>query len=640
MIHRRCLGFYWRTPLLLPVALGLAPVTMVATEAHAAVQQEQVVERVGNRLLRAIGQRGDAIGVPGWPPEFRVGEEECLACSYMETGQPVVYIHPWILEVLVGANEDLLALILGHELGHHVLGHLAAQPSFDRSKIEQTAESQEQELAADRWGVELLASTDYSARHALWGLLNWFWIHEEYEQAFGDPSPYDALASTHPSWAQRGAFANLILGDKEQAALWTTIGVYQDAVTFLRLEQYEYAAAGFEAVLRSYDDVPEAWANLGYARLMDYCDLLEPDDVDTFGFELSHLVADGFYSRARSLEAKVRRRAIRADVWRQAVIALQKALELEPRLTLARANLGLAYLVGPDGRRDVWEATRLLREANRLAATDPLLSGPARAAVAVNLAAAELATGDDQRFLSLVAEVMQDSAADLDSGDNLALLYDYAVLLSRSEAKDDQIRAASLFHSYLGRASRASLWWALAYRRYATLVRAAGTEPEPEAAFARSNALRPVVGVDVAPGRTVRLGQPTREVLALLGDTESNRIVRGTDLVRYRWPHRGLEIFGAAGRVLLIRLTGSLPLDLRQAGLGSPNGEGGNVLRVGMSAADLEATLRSKGQVSFLLPYTNAGALHRYFPRVGVAVRLVSGRVTEIVIVQVESESK
>src|SRR4029077_19423063 len=93
----------------------------------------------------------------------------------------------------------------------------------------------------------------------------------------------------------------------------------------------------------------EAWANLGYARLMRYCDSLDARDLRDFG--VGPLVTGGFYNRPGWLEGRAGRlRGVNEKLWKDAVTAFEKALGLNPDLVLARANLGMAYLVCPDGR--------------------------------------------------------------------------------------------------------------------------------------------------------------------------------------------------------------------------------------------------------------------------------------------------
>ena len=80
-----------------------------------------------------------------------------------------------------------------------------------------------------------------------------------------------------------------------------------------------------------------------------------------------------------------------------------KRRELKPDLALARGNLGIALLVCPPELRskngvsvaaNVAQAKLYLAEAAKLAGKDPELVGPPQAALLVNSAVAELASGD------------------------------------------------------------------------------------------------------------------------------------------------------------------------------------------------------------------------------------------------------
>src|SRR5207248_10198341 len=100
------------------------------------------------------------------------------------------------------------------------------------------------------------------------------------------------------------------------------------------------------------------WVNLGHALLMQYCDGLETADLRQL--DIGQVVACCFYARPQSLEVKIR--GVNEPLWRKAVGALQQALKRNPDLVLARANLGLAYLVHPEGR-DVKRAAQYFQEA-------------------------------------------------------------------------------------------------------------------------------------------------------------------------------------------------------------------------------------------------------------------------------------
>src|SRR5262249_14471057 len=141
---------------------------------------------------------------------------------------------------------------------------------------------------------------------------------------------FEGLSATHPNWAER--LKNL---DREQSKLWSAMNAYQDGTLFLHLEQYEAAEQCFTAVANEFEDCAEAWANVGYAQLMRYCDGLELEDLRLY--KIGQIVAGGFYARPQTLEAKVR--GIDEKLWNDAVKNLTRALEKDNHLVLPRANL-------------------------------------------------------------------------------------------------------------------------------------------------------------------------------------------------------------------------------------------------------------------------------------------------------------
>src|SRR5438876_364084 len=83
----------------------------------------------------------------------------------------------------------------------------------------------------------------------------------------GDYSNFEGIKATHPSWAERLTFL-----DKGQEHIWKAMAAFQNGYFFLHAEQYVTAESCFDKVVKDFPDCAEAWANLGYARLMQYCD--------------------------------------------------------------------------------------------------------------------------------------------------------------------------------------------------------------------------------------------------------------------------------------------------------------------------------------------------------------------------------
>src|SRR5262249_1539224 len=140
-------------------------------------------------------------------------------------------------------------------------------------------------------------------------------------------SSFEGLGIDHPSWKER-----LELLDKKQSVLWRAMSAFENGNVFLMCEQYVAAEGCFERVTREFTDCHEALSNLGYARLMKYCDALEVGDL--LKFDVGQIVAGGFYQRPKTLESKVR--GVDDETWKLAVDALDRALRIKPDLVLAK----------------------------------------------------------------------------------------------------------------------------------------------------------------------------------------------------------------------------------------------------------------------------------------------------------------
>ena len=147
--------------------------------------------------------------------------------------------------------------------------------------------SRDDEIAADLKGMELALKAGYSFRRARSALDRMLDLRPEY-------SSFEALQAGHPSWKDRLSFL-----DKDQAKLWKAMSAFDNGRYFLLCEQYGAAETCFNRVTREFPECPEAWTNLGYALLMQYCDGLDTDDLRDY--DVGQIMVGGFYTRPKSL---------------------------------------------------------------------------------------------------------------------------------------------------------------------------------------------------------------------------------------------------------------------------------------------------------------------------------------------------
>ncbi|MDB4893966.1 MAG: hypothetical protein JWN15_228, partial [Firmicutes bacterium] len=577
-------------------------------------------EQVFQQLLAVTQAPG---GVP-WPPDLEIVDKDepnayAAIRKHDDHEQAVVVCYNGILKRAVEGNADRLAYVLGHELAHHLLGHTRASTANTPFLI--ATFTRAQELDADRKGMELALRAGFSYSGGLSAIRKMMDLGLNY-------SSFEGLSADHPSW-----FDRIALLDKDQAGLWRSMSSFDNGVYFLLVQNYPLAERAFRQVTKDFPGAYDAWANLGYALLMQYADSLDTEDLRRF--DVGQIVAAGFYRRPKSLESKVR--GINEELWWDAVGALREAVRLKPDLSLPKANLGVAYLLRPAGK-DPGKATQMLEEAAQLADHDTSLDPVSRLAEQINLAVAYAAHGDADKALGALGAVetslKKREMLSLRGAGSLgnALAYNHALLLSQSPDVQRQRLAIGELENYLRQTGPSLAWWQLAYQRYSGLCKQSGTTPksEPMLLSDMSVRFRPVAAL-VTNKVQVMLGQSLAEARTQLGVAgNSIPVVRGTNLVQIDYPQRGIKVMGT-DEVLAIILFGdhapSLPI--RETGLGAKSAE----LKVGMTTTELDQVL---GDSDYDFRQLVDPALnYRFYSDLGIAVLAKSGTVIELVIGQV-----
>jgi tetratricopeptide (TPR) repeat protein len=611
---RRSLPFFWLTVLLLTGSV-MSPVSAEVSESDRAL-----AEQVFQRLLISVTPPTD---IP-WPPKLEIiDKDEINALAVMRSqgsGQyPVVVCYRGLLKRVVEGNPDRIAYVLGHEISHHTLGHTKANTGA--TEFLRATFSREQEIAADRKGMELALRAGYSYVGGLSAIRKMIDMGLNY-------SSFEGLAADHPSWLDR-----IALLDKEQAGLWRAMSSFDNGVYFLLVQNYPLAERAFRQVTKDFPGSYEAWANLGYALLMQYADSLDTDDLRHF--DVGQVVVGGFYRRPKSLEVKVR--GINEELWWDAVGALRESIRLKPELSLPKANLGVAYLFRPAGK-DPGKAAQFLEEASQLADRDSSLDPVSRLAEDINLAVAYAALGDAEKAMATLSQVetsLENSETNSLRGDiavSNALAYNHALLLAQSPDGQRQRLAIGELENYLRKTDSSLAWWQLAYQRYNALCKQSGAAPKTENELLSQTTVRfrPLAAVDVIGGQ-IALGQNLVEVKRQLGaDVSSTPVIRGTNVVRVEYPKLGIAVIGT-DEVLAIVLCNNKasPVNIREMGLGTKSIQ----LQVGMTNADLDRLLGDSDYDFRQL--IDADLNYRFYSDLGIAVLSQGGKIVELVISQI-----
>jgi hypothetical protein len=612
----------------------------LAPAAAGAQQQDQnaLVQSVFHQLLAVPAASRPESRYTSWPPQVAIistqqggvgasEQPELNAYASSPDCRPVVHISEGLVSQIVQGDPDVLALILGHELGHILLGHPSCAAIKDRASFLEMAISRDQEYAADAKGYELALAAGYSVRRGLRGL--------QRLDEISHYSSYEALTADHPSWTDR--LARL---DKEQAPLWRSMSAFNDGVSFLATENYQLAAECFRSVAREFPQAADVKGNLGYALLMEYIDQLSDEDMQALG--IGQIATGSFYGESLYLKSKVRGRD--AALWSEAVQILKSAEEQDHNLSLVKANLGLAYLVQPTGPDAQQALSYLVPAVNLLKGDSGLHSayGASSAHAVINNAAiAYLAAGDREHAVGLLQFLWNDRGQITNEQllmQAAALFYNTGSILSTSQDPKERSAASEILLQYLRVETPSSLWWRRAYVSYSKVCPESSNACVAEAQLRTSNhvPLRTNVAVDLGNAKTVRIGEPLQDAVRSLGRSVSAGAVPGSSVQRTHFPQYPLDVL-SSDVVLAIILNGSSApgLHLRRVGIGG----GADSLRVGMTVEQIEKVLanqpyRYEGLVDSWKPY-------RFYPGVGIALRLgPQETVDEIVVVRSTARSE
>jgi hypothetical protein len=118
-----------------------------------------------------------------------------------------------------------------------------------------------------------------------------------------------------------------------------------------------------------------------------------------------------------------------------------------------------------------------------------------------------------------------------------------------------------------------------------------------------------------------------KEAVSRLGEGQETPVVRGTKLVRWRFPDQGIELIGT-DRVMAIILRGPKAPALRLQGIG-PGGQT-KQLHLGMTQRELEQVLANEEYDLRQLDQAEVG--YRFYAGLGLAVRVQRDKVEELAI--------
>ena len=587
------------------------------------------VKGVSKRLLSVLDS------VPSdlkWPPVFEITESEQVNAYAGITGhQPKVIIHTAIADITEGIP-DRLAYIIAHELIHIIRGHCTRSDVAGTGAQIYSFTGADEEVA-DIEGLRLLLKAGYSNSEAV----NTFKVMRN---KLGDFSPLEAQSEGHPSWTRRLEYT-----DQAQAKLWRSMSAFNTGVTLLMVQNYDAAVVCFDKVIKEFPGCFEAYSNVGYAKLMQYCDLF--DTVDIASYNIGQIVVGGFYRRPVSLESAIR--GVSEELYWKAIGNFKRSLDINPDQSLVKSYLGIAYFLDPR-KQSIGESERYFAESLRSVEKDETLDPSLKACVYLNAGAIDIAKSNfasaetkigQARSLRDPLKNNQFLAAFPNTGSSeisYSLLIDYALDLNlvlleyrkTGSLKDEQ---AKILVRYLRNTDPASIWWKVAYQVYEAGSTKSGRQflTKQQILSQISTVISPVRSVTV-DDFTIYLSQGTDEILKRFVSYDLVPVVQGRKIYRYLFPENHFEIL--AGPEVLgisIKASGS------QVKMGS-NADGLKDIQTGMLFETIRTRFEGMNTSDLVMP--DQPVKYFFYSDLGIAFGVTGSIVTEIMIIQKPSENR
>lgn len=324
-----------------------------------------------------------------------------------------------------------VALIVGHELGHLMLGHLdnRLRALDDIPLMGELRRNQEYE--ADEWGLNYALKAGYADASAQ---VEQLW--QRMEIVFGADAQLEPWERNHPKPHER--IANLQIDDARKRR-WQYLGAYDAGVMYLTMSQWESAQACFQDVHEVFPESAEVLTNLGYAKMMQYYAGLPPAERTRIGGE----VCCATFVTARPL--------IRGgtDIDKQpleeAIALFEQVLESDGRFLPALCNLGAANIMYPEAPVEMLqEAARLLTDAERIAQENGDQRTRTQAVANRALALTRLDGGQAYQLLADATNSVRGRENDV-----LPLHLNFSRILTDSDVEQDLRLAERLLTRYL-----------------------------------------------------------------------------------------------------------------------------------------------------------------------------------------------
>lgn len=507
------------------------------------------VNKVFSRLISSIDKHGLKLKYEFKPVVKIDKSNQFNAYATFEDDKYSVIITSRMLDSVIKTNENGLAFILGHELTHIIKGHVDRIIKIDGLPDDfllKNAFMRQDEYEADIEGLKLALKAGYSQKQLIQFI-------KDFRKNLGDYTPIEAVGTDHPSWTERLAYI-----DDKNKDLWESMSAFSNGVYFLFIEQYMAAELCFEKVTKEFPECYEAYANLGYAQLMRYFDRFNIEDLKPYN--IGQIVVGAFYRRPVSLEGP---RGIDEDLWWRAVGNFQRALVINPDLSLVKSNLGLAYLLDPRNKL-IDKAARFFEEALEGIDKDTTLDPILKTIVYLNSGSIFLAQSKyeeagstfrvTEKFLTTLNSKFSSDTYRGSSNTKLSMkLINQALTLNnilvksqKSMNRDDTKASILSLEKYMRETSPSSIWWEYCYELYSDLCWKSSVEPEAKEKLSKNSSkiLPPIRSVTTKEGVNLFISQKTSEAHKSMGDFVVIPIVPERKINKYIYLNGMIEIIG------------------------------------------------------------------------------------------------
>lgn len=452
-----------------------------------------------------------------------------------------------MLEKVIENDDNRLAFILAHEIGHIVLGHFEfciSHHSKSNTNFINLVYSRENEFDADRFAFETIIKAGYSYKAAIGSLRKMSY--------YNNLSSIESTTSDYPNWEER-----LIKIDTSNYQLWELMSEFKTGVFFLQINNFQLAQNCFREVTKQFPDCYEAHSNLGYSLLMKYISYLDIEDLKNFG--LRAVAAGAFYTSSESLLSQVR--GIDSEIWYEAEGVLINALRLNSNSAICYSNLGLLHIFHHSGKPNYKKSQEYFEKAIELVESDTNLSLFARTAILINAGASLSELNNNERIADTYQEASNlilsfgSSDSKYSSLKNI-LYYNEAIQLYNSIDRKDLLRAKELFEQYLYDENYELPFWQIAREYYNKICKKLVVIGKDFSLKKIDSKFKPIFFIQI-DSMKIELGDRVSKYSDFFINNRciKSRLISGKNLNKYSLKQYGLDII-ANDIVLAIFLSG------------------------------------------------------------------------------------